>query len=232
MFSVRKFTQMAVAVMAVAGAASVQAATFAAPVDLDFTLSDTILGFLGNSPVINTAGGATVSGNTITLPASSVTLGNANASDLVAATLGSFSITTTSAAGTVTTLDLSGLSFSNITKQLTATIKINGNVAYSGASLTTSSTQTLEAFNATAGTGLLQSANFFLTDSAATGLLTAMGINPFQQAFIKPTLLATSFGTLTVDTVSAVPEPSSYALMGVGLVGVALVARRKSRRAA
>lgn len=228
MFSARKFTQMAVATMAVAAAASTHAATFAAPVDVDFTLSETILAFLGNAPVITPAGGASVSGNTITLPASSVTMTNGTATDLVANTLASFSVATTTAAGATNTLDLSGLSFSNATDRLTATIRLNGAVAFSGAALSTSSVQVLETFNAATGAGLLQTGDFFLTDAAATGLLNALGYtSPIMQGLFKPTLLATSFGTLTVETVAAVPEPSTYALMGVGLVGVALATRRK-----
>lgn len=228
---VRSFSQATVvAVAAMASAVSVQAATFAAPVELDFTLSETLLGFLGNSPVITTTGGATVSGSTITLPASTVTLGNANGSDLIAGTAAAFTVTTTSSSGVTSALNLSNLSYNNATKQLSATIKLNGTTAFSGVALTTASAQLLESFNATLGTGLLQSADFFLTDASATGLLNAMGINAFQQAFIKPTLLNTAFGKLSVDTVAAaVPEPSTYALMGIGLVGIGLMARKKKQ---
>ena len=212
---VRSFSQATVvAVAAMASAVSVQAATFAAPVELDFTLSETLLGFLGNSPVITTTGGATVSGSTITLPASTVTLGNANGSDLIAGTTAAFTVTTTSSSGVTSALNLSNLSYNNATKQLSATIKLNGATAFSGVALTTASAQLLESFNATLGTGLLH----------------AMGINAFQQAFIKPTLLNTAFGKLSVDTVAAaVPEPSTYALMGIGLVGIGLMARKKKQ---
>lgn len=37
--------------------------------------------------------------------------------------------------------------------------------------------------------------------------------------------------SVTVPVTPAVPEPSTYAMMGVGLVGIALMARRKSRQA-
>ncbi|RZL11275.1 MAG: PEP-CTERM sorting domain-containing protein [Rubrivivax sp.] len=231
MLSIRHFAQATSAAVALFAAASVNAATFAAPVSLDFTLSTDILGFLGNAPIITPAGGATVSGTTISLPASNVTLGASTAADLYAATAGSFSIKTTSSAGVVTTLDLSNLSYNNATKALTATIKLNGVQASSGVALTTASALVSENFDAVLGTGLLQTANMFLTDGAATSLMGAMGLTAFQQLLIKPTLLATSFGTLAVDVTGsvapAVPEPSTYALMGVGLVGIALAARRK-----
>jgi hypothetical protein len=82
-----------------------------------------------------------------------------------------------------------------------------------------------------------------LTAPANTALGTALGLSSAAQtAFGK-----TDFGTVTIDisTVSRtgklgignraftsadmIPEPSTYALMGLGLVGIGFVARRKAR---
>jgi len=71
-----------------------------------------------------------------------------------------------------------------------------------------------------------------------TGLsITTAGFNTFVQSLGLLTLgkaaltSVTDFGTITSTIVAtpAVPEPSAYALMGLGLAGISLVARRRAK---
>jgi len=71
--------------------------------------------------------------------------------------------------------------------------------------------------------------------------ITADGLSKFSQSLGLLTLgkaalsSVTDFGTITSTIIaktapaSTIPEPSSYALMGLGLIGMSLVARRRSK---
>jgi len=104
------------------------------------------------------------------------------------------------------------------------------------------------------GNGVGNLTNFYLWDIASitgatqvtgpgdfvttlSGLsITEAGFNVFSQSLGLLTLgvgalqTVDNFGTITSTiTVTAVPEPSTYALMGIGLVTVGLVARRRAK---
>ncbi|MDO9235212.1 MAG: PEP-CTERM sorting domain-containing protein [Aquabacterium sp.] len=120
-----------------------------------------------------------------------------------------FDIASNSLFGTVT----SGI-FVNLPNisMLTAT-SVRGDFGGSDAlnSITTSSTPRALNFLAT---------GFVLSESFKT-LLTENGVDPTSMAFVASIVKSVAIGT------GAVPEPTTYALMGLGLVGIAFAARRK-----
>lgn len=82
----------------------------------------------------------------------------------------------------------------------------------------------------TAGTtsianSVLTASNFSVS-SGLTSYLTSAGVSTSSLSAITSSIKSVN---LPVTSTPAVPEPSTYAMLGLGLVGVALVARRKKQ---
>lgn len=201
-----------------------EAASFTAPTSAVLTLSTDLTSLLGAGTTYTALGDASYNAATRTLTESftSVNLSNSSATDLIGLT-GATSGLRLTASGT--TLDITGVSYDNVAKSLSAVLSVNGAQQYSGVFLTTASVTLGETFNATTGTGLLTTGNLNLSSGAASTLVSAFGLPSFYAGLAT----GVNFGNLQVDVLSptAVPEPSTYALMGLGLVGMGFVARRR-----
>lgn len=223
-----KLTQMAaVAVLASSALSTAQAAVFAAPTQANLTLDPAIVGILGTATIVP-LGGASFTGSVLSEPFNSVNISGSGASFSLQASSPStagFAINTlATATAPAVSVGITGLSFSTATKGLNAVLSVNGTQAYSGLFLQAETYNVVEAFNASTGTGLLQTGSLKLTTNSAAALLSALNL----PAFYSGVLTSVAFGTLSVDvTAAAVPEPSTYALMGIGLVGMGLVARKR-----
>jgi hypothetical protein len=114
------------------------------------------------------------------------------------------------------TLAFSNFSFDSATKAL------SGNLVGTGALVAKLNFLNGEMLTATSvvTTGATQVASGFVLSAALTNYLTAQGITPSQVSAVA--------GVVKSVTVPAVPEPSTYALMGLGLVGIALAARKRA----
>lgn len=214
----------ALAALLATSLSAAQAASFTAPTSAVLTLSTDLTSLLGAGTTYTALGDANYNAATRTLTESftSVNLSNSSATDLIGLT-GATSGLRLTASGT--TLDITGVSYDNVAKSLSAVLSVNGAQQYSGVFLTTASVTLGETFNATTGTGLLTTGNLNLSSGAASTLVSAFGLPSFYAGLAT----GVNFGNLKVDVLSptAVPEPSTYAMMGLGLVGMGFVARRR-----
>jgi hypothetical protein len=113
------------------------------------------------------------------------------------------------------------LAFSNFSFD-TATKALSGNLVGTGAIVSKLNYLNGEMLTATSlvTSGSTKVASGFTLSTALSNYLTAQGIAPSQVSAVTGVVKS-------VTVPAAVPEPTTYALMGLGLVGIALVARKR-----
>lgn len=237
----RNAVAVAVSTVSLMGAVSAQAA---APTSGIFTFDSGILALLSNATIAS-SGDATFAGATktniftkavtytsavVTMQLPTLSVSSPTAADLMAAAASQTGFTVTTSAGLV--LSFSDIIYNNVTHAVSSTIAAGGTTLFAGEALSAASAVVTENFDVATGKGLLTTAPLYLTAGAASAFADAFGI----PASLLPTVQSTKFGTLAVDVVAAtaapvtpsIPEPSTYALMGLGLVGIALASRKRA----
>lgn len=115
------------------------------------------------------------------------------------------------------TLSFTNFSYNVATKTLFGTLGGSGSllsgISFTGDLLTAGTTSTVN--------NVLTASNFSVSTGLAAYLTTAGLATSYQ------TTIASSIKSVSIPVTAAVPEPSTYALMGLGLVGISLIARQK-----
>ena len=213
---------LAVAAVAAASFASAQAASFANKAENFFTvdpqLTAALASFAGDVQ-LSATGGAAYDAGVLSFVASNATFATTTGADLVETSTAGLSLT---ALGT--TITLSNLGFNASTGKLSGVMAADGNTLVTGDLLELTSAPyitTKYTFDQAIGSGSLLTGTFHMTNAAAKKLGFTLGGLAGQ--LMAPTIQGYAFGTMAVN----VPEPSTYALMGLGLMGVALTARKR-----
>ena len=221
----------AIALFALAGAASAANQPFTAT-NATVAVNPSAISSTGYS--VSSTGGATLSSNTLTIAVESVGLDTSP---------GPIDINFAQTAGLRLTkvlspsVTLSDFTFDVGTNTLFGDLLVGSTLLpilnLNDQSLLTA-TSVSSSFGGVVGTNITSSASTRTLGLNASGFvlsqgfrdyLTAAELNPDDYGYIADLIGNVKIGTVSVTP--AIPEPSTYALMGLGLVGVALVSRRR-----
>ncbi|MEY4764024.1 MAG: hypothetical protein RI907_697 [Pseudomonadota bacterium] len=240
MMSFKQFSVSMMAVAAVAAAAPAMAATQPfnatnATVVVDSaTIAANLQGY-----TIGTVGSATYNATTgvMTEPVSAVTTATNPGAMMVALDSASGLKFTKSGAPTIT---LSGFTIDASTGELIGSLKVTQGI-FTVLNVQNQSVLKATSFASSLGTDIgtavtssttsralgVSASNFVLSQSFIDYVATNFDMDATQFGYLANLVQSVNIGTVALPGGSKVPEPSTYALMGLGLVGMSLVARRK-----
>jgi hypothetical protein len=188
---------------------------------------------------IGTVGGATYTNGTLTAPVASVS---------TSADPGPITVGLSSGAGLKFTklltpsITLSNFSFNTATNELTASLLVGTTAApllnIQNQSVLVASDVT-SSFGGVAGTSVASSSvsrdlgldakNFALSQSFKDFMWNTYELDASQFGYLASIVKEVKVGTVSIAPVGNVPEPTTYALMGVGLACMGMVMRRRQQ---
>ncbi|TAK79585.1 MAG: PEP-CTERM sorting domain-containing protein [Aquabacterium sp.] len=222
-------TTIAAALIAAAPLAA-QATAFNAPATATFALSSTIVGLQGGSTPITVtvpAGSSTTTDSSgrvtsATLPLTSVDVTGTNLNTFAGVGSG---LTLTSGTASVSLTDFV---YTTSDKLLNFTLTVGGvSGSLTGAFVASSQSTTTAFVDGVNAKGVFTATGLKLTESTADAVVAGLGLDSFYAGI----LASVNFGNVTVNVKPAVPEPSTYALIGLGMAGAVVVARRRKQQA-
>lgn len=222
------------ALAAVAGAASAATSQPFTPTSATVIIDSATVANSLNGYTLAGTGGATLSGSNIAIGVQGVSL-NTSPGPLVIDFTDAAGLRLTKAFNP--TITLTNFSFDLANNTLSGDLLVGSALLpllkLTNQSLLTS-TNTLSSFGSVAGTNVassttaralgLSASNFELS-SGFQSYLTAAELNPADYGYLASLIKEIKVGTVVATP--AIPEPSTYALMGLGLVGIAAVSRRR-----